>query len=235
MNLPSNYEVEGQLSIFDIFNPDIWSGKTYPEHSVQTKAKTSDAYLKRFAELKIKPPQFLCLKKADGQAADASWEMGGALLGEYTMRSFGEFPREENESRLSQILEVNPHPKYCLSTRACQGILNRSKRRGKELPPLLKETLLKQSVFKNEPDVRVGARESSYNTSGQEHYQQSTINQCCNSSGNDVSGTLDSSYYKGCGERQGIEREIVCCGLDAYNQTETGDKAMSIIGAQMRL
>ena len=27
----------------------------------------------------------------------------------------------------------------------------------------------------------------------------------------DVSGTLDSSYYKGCGERAGIEREVVFC------------------------
>lgn len=62
MNLPNNYEVEGQLSIFDLYSPDIWFGKTYPEPSVQTKGKTSDAYLKRFAELRIKPPQFLCLK-----------------------------------------------------------------------------------------------------------------------------------------------------------------------------
>ena len=25
----------------------------------------------------------------------------------------------------------------------------------------------------------------------------------------EIAGTLDASYYKGCGERQGIEREIV--------------------------
>lgn len=25
----------------------------------------------------------------------------------------------------------------------------------------------------------------------------------------DIAGTLDASYYKGCGERQGIEREVV--------------------------
>ena len=48
----------------------------------------------------------------------------GALLGEYTTHSFGESPREENVSRLSQILEDCPHPKYSLSARACQGILN---------------------------------------------------------------------------------------------------------------
>ena len=25
----------------------------------------------------------------------------------------------------------------------------------------------------------------------------------------EIAGTLDSSYYKGCGERQGIEREVI--------------------------
>ena len=30
-----------------------------------------------------------------------------------------------------------------------------------------------------------------------------------NSSGNDIAGTLDSSYYKGQGLREGIEREYV--------------------------
>jgi hypothetical protein len=69
----------------------------------------------------------------------------GVLLGEYTTRSFGEYPKEENVSRLSQILEDSPHPKYCLSARACQGILNRANRRGKELPMELKEALLRQA------------------------------------------------------------------------------------------
>lgn len=29
-----------------------------------------------------------------------------------------------------------------------------------------------------------------------------------------IAGTLDASYYKGCGERQGIEREIVANGME---------------------
>lgn len=33
-----------------------------------------------------------------------------------------------------------------------------------------------------------------------------------NSSGEDISGTLDSNYFKGCGEREGTEREVVVCG-----------------------
>lgn len=32
----------------------------------------------------------------------------------------------------------------------------------------------------------------------------------------EVAGTLDASYYKGCGEREGIEREVVCYGISPY-------------------
>ena len=34
-----------------------------------------------------------------------------------------------------------------------------------------------------------------------------------NSSGGGIAGTLDSNYYKGCGERQGIEREYIVEGI----------------------
>lgn len=58
------------------------------------------------------------------------------------MHSFGESPREENASLLSQILEANPHPKYFLSETACRGILTRAAQRGKPLKNLLKTALL---------------------------------------------------------------------------------------------
>lgn len=34
----------------------------------------------------------------------------------------------------------------------------------------------------------------------------------------DIAGTLDASYYKGCGERQGIEREVVCVKRTEANE-----------------
>ena len=70
--------------------------------------------------------------------------MGGALLGEYTMHSFGEYPNEENVSLLSQILEEEVPPKYSLSAKACQGILNRANKRGKKLPEILQKALEQQ-------------------------------------------------------------------------------------------
>jgi hypothetical protein len=36
--------------------------------------------------------------------------------------------------------------RYWLSAKACQGILNRAERRGKELPPELKAALVAQST-----------------------------------------------------------------------------------------
>ena len=71
----------------------------------------------------------------------------GPLLGEYTMHSFGECPREENASRLSQILQDSAPEKYSLSARACAGILNRAEKRGKILPDILKQALENQIEY----------------------------------------------------------------------------------------
>ena len=40
----------------------------------------------------------------------------------------------------------------------------------------------------------------------------------------EISGTLDASYYKGCGERQGVEREVVCVGNGQLAQARISDK-----------
>lgn len=134
----------GQKSLFA---PDTWSGRTYPEHSAATKDETSRPCSKRrSASSSRKPPVLKCLQKAGlPGAATATWTDDGAWLGEYTTRNTGECPSVVVESRLSQILEATPHTKYCLSARACQGILNRAARRGKDLPDLLKQVLRMQS------------------------------------------------------------------------------------------
>lgn len=69
----------------------------------------------------------------------------GQWLGECMTRNFGESPSVAAESRLSQILEAAPPMKYYLSAKACQGILNRAQRRGKELPAALRDALIRQS------------------------------------------------------------------------------------------
>lgn len=59
--------------------------------------------------------------------------------------SIGEKPRTVVSTKLNQILEKNPHPRFNLSPRACQGILRRAERRQKELPQALKTALIHQS------------------------------------------------------------------------------------------
>ena len=86
--------------------------------------------------------------------------MGGLSLGELTTLKTGEKPSETavqemlsvwgphsvaEESRLSQILEEDPLPKYNLTAKACLGILRRAERRGKDLPEWLKAVLIRQS------------------------------------------------------------------------------------------
>lgn len=137
-------EMEGQVSLFDL---GLWSGRTSPAHSAATAEETSKQSSRKSAKSQSQTaPMFLCLRK-DGLNRDActmNWG-GGALHGEYTMLSFGEFPREENVSHLSQILEDSAPQRYYLSERACLGILNRAERRGKELPEILREALEKQA------------------------------------------------------------------------------------------
>lgn len=52
-----------------------------------------------------------------------------------------EAPLELIPSKLSDVLEMDVDRKYHLSATACEGILRRAERRGKELPPMLKEAL----------------------------------------------------------------------------------------------
>lgn len=78
-------------------------------------------------------------------ATTMKWEDDGAWLGECMTRNTGESPNAAVVSRLSQILEATPQEKYSLSAKACQGILRRAERRGKDLPETLKAVLLMQS------------------------------------------------------------------------------------------
>lgn len=122
-----------QLSLF---------GKTYPERSAATKETTSTPCWKNWPALRNQKFQSLDLRTGSGQKPVLSAEIDGALHGELSMLNFGESPSVAVESRLSWILEDNVPEKYYLSERACQGILNRSSSRGKELPETLHTALL---------------------------------------------------------------------------------------------
>ena len=141
-------QMDGQVGLFDL---DTWCGKMSPERSAAgtPKAPTSPQSSRKSSKSQTRMPVCVCVYRTEDGANPGVTTLKmvpGALLGEYTMHSFGESPKEENVSRLSQILEDSPLQKYSLSARACQGILNRASRRGKELPPELREALERQAV-----------------------------------------------------------------------------------------
>ena len=240
-------QVSGQMSLFDL---DMPCGKMFPEHSAATKEKISELSSKSFVKSKTKQPMFLDLRKENGTLVGASWGMGIPSRGECLMRDFGESPSEEEESGLSQILEANVPLKYYLSARACEGVLRRAERRGKELKPILKLALEQQierwrkygsplPVFEGEGviaecyDARGNGDGKVVPTITGDHnnrlidYTALVCEKFAeNSSGDGISGTIDASYYKGVGSREGKEREFVVCEMLGFNPLN-GAKAAS--------
>ena len=100
--------------------------------------------------LKNRPPRCLRLRRKGGPTQTTTWETDGASRIEFLMHSGGAFPKEENVSTLSQILQTRVPQRYYLSPKACLGILRRASVRGKELPPVLKAALERQAATEQE-------------------------------------------------------------------------------------
>ena len=136
---------DDQMNFCDL---DSWDGKMFsvlfPPDA--PKARTFASSSKKSHGSSAVPFMSLDLTPGAGNLLGESyWELCSPSLGGSSMRNTGESPREENASTLSQILTANASEKYYLSPRACQGILQRASKRGKELPPLLKAALERQA------------------------------------------------------------------------------------------
>ena len=134
-----------QISMFDL---DSCCGKTFPEPSpaAPQKARTSASSSKRSSALKFVMFQSLDLTPGAGNLLGESyWELISPWRGDAWTLNTGVSPREERESSLSQILQVNPPSKYYLTMKACLGILRRAFERVKGLPRPLKRALEIQS------------------------------------------------------------------------------------------
>ena len=137
-------QAEGQIGMFDL---DTAFGKTYPEPCPATTEKTSESSLKSSAGSKPQTLQYLDLTGGGGTLLGALWVTVSVLPGASWTLNSGESPSVAVESHLWQILQDNPHPKYCLSARAAQGVLNRAEHRGKQLPKILLEALTEAVRF----------------------------------------------------------------------------------------
>ena len=159
-----------QLTLQDL---DTLSMKTYREQPQATVARTSAASSKR-SQKSSKPMFISLDMRGNGPTEEASSWTTEALLGLSRMPNIGAYRNAENESvsyatstdlqhqgfcltlnlserprmanptLLSEVLEEEADAKYELSPKACAGILNRSNRRGKQLPGILREALEQQ-------------------------------------------------------------------------------------------
>lgn len=134
-----------QLSIYDL---DLWCGRMFQEPSPAEpqKERISGSSSRRSSELKSVVFQSLDLTPGAGNLLGLPfWENDAAWLGECWTLNTGESPSVAVESFLWQILEDSPPQRYYLSQKACRGILERVKARGKKLPEQLLWALKKQA------------------------------------------------------------------------------------------
>ena len=89
---------------------------------------------------------FLCRIRESGCQPERSWATIILLPGESsTQRRVGASHKDGNVYLLSSILMDNVPERFSLSPKACQGILRRAEKRGKELPEVLRLALERQA------------------------------------------------------------------------------------------
>ena len=117
--------------------PLFASGRTSPEYS-QPKTTPSDVFWEHWPEAAA-----LCNRQGnDGQTLVMCVARKGKSAGASLMPNTLEWPNDAAVCSLSQTLEIGSLPqRFYLSSRACAGILRRAQKRGKELPPMLREAL----------------------------------------------------------------------------------------------
>lgn len=127
------------------------SGKMSPVHLAVIKGMILKPCLK-----KSQKPVFQYLQAENGVTPE--WLEAAELqpLGDYSTLNIGEYPNEESESILSEVLEVITPPKYYLSATACSGILRRAERRKKKLPPDLEKALKQQIEYLMQEETEGG-------------------------------------------------------------------------------
>lgn len=149
-----------QISIFDLVSS---FGKTSQELSQATVEKILEPSWKNFVESKKVVFQFLNLTTENGRIAEQSPATECLCVGDLWTLNTSEYLNAASESplswitgvttqrtyyyresRLSEILQTDASEKYYLSARACEGILRRADKRGKELPEVLKAALENQ-------------------------------------------------------------------------------------------
>lgn len=158
--------MDGQISMFDL---DLASGRTCPvlspadetpKREKSGQAKTSGSSSSRFSKLKNHTFMLLDLRPGAGNMLGPYWEYDPVWPGSFGTLNTSECPSDVVVSFLWQILQAIVPSRYCLSNKACRGILRRSEERGKPLPEDLERVLRIQA--KLIPLDGVGAKPESH-------------------------------------------------------------------------
>ena len=165
--------LDGQVNLFDLGIWYGKTCQEHSAATSRMDSETSEPCWKKLYASQNQDFLFLdCRTSRSGQNREESSATDGALLGEHTTPNTGvcrsadgasawwltltdtpqgisslnvsEEPNILVYTKLSQILEENPDPKYNLTPKACAGILRRAERRGKKLPERLKAALVEQ-------------------------------------------------------------------------------------------
>ena len=122
-------------------------GKMCPAPCHPTTERTSGKSSKALSGSGNPKQMFLCLRTGSGFPLVKSWRTIAPSLGaSSTPRRVGASHKDGNVYLLSSILMDHVPERYSLSPKACQGILRRAAKRGKELPGILRTALERQAI-----------------------------------------------------------------------------------------
>ena len=182
MSLPNNYVCEGQMTIFDILSPDGWYGKTCREPLVREPQRAVTS------DASLKKPQKSQIKTPLFlDLRGGRWTPSGCIMGNgwsiaWRVHDAQFWGVPQRRKRIALVADFG----------------------GLTAPEILFE---RQSVSGDSEESREKGQGVAADPEG-----------CVNPSSyvfginGNIAGTIDASYYKGCGERQGIEREVICIG-----------------------
>lgn len=134
------------LELLKNLHRDGLSSKTSPVFCPPMEAKTFRSLLEGL------PASFRACLAGDGRTQASHGDHDTKLPGGCLTLNFSESPNDAVECLLSDVLQTEVPRKYYLSRRAAQGILRRSKRRGKELPPPLLAALTRIATHLEGPE-----------------------------------------------------------------------------------
>ena len=121
-------------------------GRTCRARCPLTMGRTSGKSSKASSASRNPKQMFLCLREDAGCRPGRSWATVMLSPGaSSTPRRVGASHKDGNVYLLSSILQADAPEKYCLSPKACRGILRRAQKRGKELPEVLRIALERQA------------------------------------------------------------------------------------------